>query len=353
MGDNHYKIDGLWVGVQRPYVKVANNWSPVKASYVKRDGVWQGNWQYDVTPPPAPLIDIQAINNEVDYLRVGIALPGPHDPELKMIRAIVREASTWSQSPFDAGYYDSPDASYPFERFGDWFYNGANASGNHPDSSVMVYKTWPPGSGAGTKISDNRYFYVSAWAQDMEGNWSQGAYNRIWVPKRYVKPAPINKGMVFAASSGGTLDGGSGALNYGQLIVNESPRSNGVYFHGGAFNHHIGLDGPPVVTNATIRIHRNNDDGLPTANVKLFWHEQAAGNVAPHLQNDETFIGTINRGEAKLFTIPQKWWHLFDGRIKGFGLKWGTGRNNYMKSPPIGNAPRNGEVTVHWTEHPV
>jgi hypothetical protein len=168
------------------------------------------------------------------------------------------------------------------------------------------FKEYPPQASAATNIASGLY-YFSAWSQDFEGNWSSGVNHSINMPKAGVQARNIIiKEANFQPKEAGSTD--SGGVNYtvGDVTARDSPRSNGVWFHGNQFSSSIGFQGNPTVKNARIRIARAaSDGGQNVANVRLFHHNQYEF-VSPFTDfDDATIVGTLTRGETKVVRHPR------------------------------------------------
>jgi hypothetical protein len=358
MGDQYIKIDGAWTPVKRPYVKVGNIWKPVKKRFHKEAGQWAEEWAFDTTPPNPPELSLQLIPaSNPRYIRVGARLPGTvHDSGLRRIKVHAARSSGILSTQFGSGMITGNDASYPKEDWSNWWYNDAHPGGtsDHGNSHEYDYKEYPVNPTDATNLPGGQRYYFAAWAEDLEGNWSIGTFANIWMPKQGVSTErKVLKEANVEANRAGYLNGSGDTFTEGDLVVSSNPVSNGIWFHGGKFTNSVGLDGPPTITSARIRVSRGNDAGQPTANVRLFWHSKADPTQLPipyTEQMDPTVVGTINKGETKWFDIPQAWWSKFNTQIRGFGLKQSSGAQDYLVANSLATDLRSGAVHLVWEE---
>lgn len=364
MGAHYIKVDGVWVQAKRPYVKRNSVWFPVKETYVKQAGAWVSEWKYDVTPPPPPELTLEITEKSYlfgavksRFITVGSRIPGTsNNPEVKLIR-VLASASAPPTSPLGGGYLSAKDSTYPSESWSDWHYNKPTANntlGDHGETNGYDYKEYPVNPPMGSSLPGGKWYYFAAWSQDFDNNWSAGVQSKIWMPKAGVesKDRVVKEANFQAVTAGSVNSTGSGFVS-GDLIARDSPRSNGIWFHGLQINNSVGAQGNPTIQSAKIRITRKNDAGQPSATVRLYWHDKAGTDKLPIPladMNDATVVGTLNKGETKWFDIPSDWWPKFNTQIKGFGIKYGTGATDFIDVSSVASDIRCGEVNLVWEE---
>lgn len=351
MGDQYIKVGGVWKAATRPYVKRSGVWTPVKQTYVKQAGAWTLEWTYDVTPPDPPVLALDIIDNR--YILVSCRLPGAsNDPTLRRIRVLALP-DTSPTTQFGAGALNGNDSSYPFENWSDWYYN--IAPNGHGDSSLNTHKEYPLNPTAGTNLPGGKYYYFAAWAEDFEHNWSIGTFSRIWMPKEGVNAANvIVKEANFQANTAGSITGTTGVwAGEGQLVVRDSPRSNGIFFFHSKITDTVGQNGTPSISSAKIRLSRTNDTGQAVANVRMGWHNAiSTGDFNPSGIQEVTTLGTIQKGETKWFNLPTTWFDNYNNGIRGFIVQSGPGAADFLVLNDLETDLRNGEINLVWNETP-
>lgn len=351
-----HKIEGVWVEVEKPYIKKSGVWRAAKQVYVKRSGDWDVAYEYDVTPSATPELSLQIIDNR--YIKVGTRLPGSVDTDLKRIRVMVsREAMPTTQ--FGTGFVANVDNTFPHEPWSDWYYNGSNPSGagdakNHDASNEWDYKQYPVNPTDDTNLPGDKYYYFAAWSEDLNGNWSGGVFTRIFMPKGgTAAPKVIVKETVIKPKFAGSAELNGANYEEGEVVARETPQSNGFFFHGGLITNTVGEQGTPTIKRARIYLVRSDDSGQAAANVNLFWHEAPLPEDMPVTnanRNQITAIGTLNKGEGKWMEIPESYYSHFNSDIKGFGLAYGVQASDFIVVRDLATAPRCGEVEIVWEE---
>lgn len=352
----YYKTGGEWVQADRLYVKQSGVWKSVTDGYRKDSGTWKQFYLFDETPPDAPLITLNLRTFDTGrYIDVGVRANGlNNDPNLKMIRVLTTYLGKAPTTQYGATYTTKSDPSYTDEPWSDWHYN---RSTGHPDSSVEVTKRWPRGATKNSTLAGGQTYYFTAWAQDMSGNWSVANAATIFVPKTSAIGSKFVGEARFSPTNAGKQS--SEGFAAGDLVQQGNPASRGYFFYGNQINQDIGSRGPATITSAQIRVERRNDSGSAQANVYLFWHEYGNPTALPGspTRHEPTLLGTIGKGEAKWFDIPQSMWPDMTGTtLKGFGLDnknpvfAAAQADDYSVVTNINEALRCGEVHVTWTE---
>lgn len=354
-----FKVNDEWVETERPYVKRANAWVPVKEAWVKRSGAWVRAYEYDVTPPDAPLLSLEIIEtkygfgNKVtgSYIKVGVRLPGLTDnAELKKIRVLTTYQGKQPTTPGGGNYISAPAEGTPNEPWSDFMYDTTGR-----DSSVYDYKRFPRNADVSNMLKPGETYYFSAWAQDDAGNWSPGTHAQIHVPKSGVTtPNIINKEARFSPVWGGSFSGGD--WSSGRLIQRSGPMSRGGFGYQHQITSAVGAQGTPTITNAQIFLSRVNDSGAAVANIYIAYHDQVTTPTAALDATGAVKLGRLAKGEAKWFKLPESLWDNLSTDIKGFTFlqkdpdKAAAQTNDFSVLKSISEAPRSGELHVVWRE---
>jgi hypothetical protein len=360
----YYKVSGAWQLVQEPYWKAGGIYKPARAVYLKTGGVWEPVYEYDITPPDPPTIELAIVENDEGgrWIRVGIRSPNSnHDTNLRRIRVLTTYNGAMPTTYNGGSYWSKSDDNWPNEPWSEWRYNYSAAipyTGNHQDSSSVSYKQWPINPGTTTRITGGQTYHFAAWSEDLYGNWSVGNFAAIAVPKDGVDaPNVVKKEARFQANSSGSYTANGFAA--GVLTQQANPISRGLWFHGQQLSDSIGNSGPVTIKSAQIQVQRGEDNGQPTANVYLFWHGYSTSAGLPESSpsfSNTTLVGTINKGETKWFTIPSTFNTHYNSDIKGFGLshkdpiKAAAGADDYSVMKSTTDSLRSGEVHLVWEE---
>lgn len=349
-----YKIDGAWVDVDKPWIKVAGVQRPAQEVFVKRSGVWTSAFEFDTTPSSPPELSLQIIDNR--FIKVGTRLPGPTDADLKRIRILVsRDAMPSTQ--FGSGFVAGVDDTFPDEPWSEWYYNNTSPAGaglSHGVTNEWDYKQYPLNPNSSTNLPGDKFYYFAAWSEDRNGNWSVGNFTKIFMPKNGT-PAPhviVKEARVQADFAGSAALNGASYVE-GALTAQESPQSNGFWFYGNQITQIVGEQGTPTIKNARVRVTRTNDGGVATANVNLFWHEARNPGEMPVLNADRhniTLVGTLNKGESDWLDIPNSFFSHFNTEIKGLGLAYGIQASDFIVASDLSVDLRCGEVEIVWEE---
>lgn len=362
----YYKIDGTWTLVQRPYLKVAGVWTPAQQAYVKRSGTWTKAYEWDTTPSNPPEISLEIIEKKGTtsssdkvtgrWIKVGIRVPGvSNDTDVKRVRVLTTYNDAMPTTQYGGTYSSKADKTWSKEPWSEWQYN---TFGEHEDTSVYAYKEWPVNATDGTVLAGGKTYYFAGWTEDDNGNWSAGTFASIKIPKDGIASANILlKEASFQPNDSGSLT--ADGFTSGDVIQQNSPRSRGLWFHGGQFRDSIGAKGEPKITSAQIRVERKDDGGSAAANVYLFHHDYATSGDLPSdpTFSHVTYLGTINKGEVKWFDLPDS--HVTaleaDG-VRGFGLhykdpvKASAFADDYSTMKSMTDSLRCGEVHIVWQE---
>jgi hypothetical protein len=367
----HYKIAGAWTQITRPYVKRSGAWTPVKEVWVKRSGTWTKSFEYDVTPPPPPLISVELVETKYTevvsgktvtrygrYFKIGTRSSTGDDNDIKRFRVLSTYNGAAPTTQYGGTYTAAAASNYPNEPWSDWHFNGYGGSDPDKNTGTWRYKTWPRNATRASQLTAGTH-YFTIWAEDLDGNWSAGNGIAFVVPKSVTDSVTaIKKDARFQPQYSGTLV--SNAFSSGKLTQGTSPTRTGIWMYGGSFNI-IGQQGTPDIRAAQIYIQRENDTGAATANVYLYWHEYTGPGGIPGapVRKNVTKIGTIGKGESKWFDIPAVMVTAMENRtLKGFGLyhkdpaKASVFVEDYSVVQSIETSVRSGEVRVIWYETP-
>lgn len=352
----HFKVAGAWTEIDRPYVKRGNAWVPTKEVWVKRSGSWVRAYEYDVTPPPSPQISLQNIytrygknnNQSGNFIRLTVNIPGPHRPDVRMIRVLSTYNGKQPTTQFGGTYVSAPDDNWPNEKWSDWEFDGVK------DTSTPRNKTWPRSAKDQTTLKAGTY-YFSGWTLDDAGNWSIGTHAQINVPKSNLVIPQVKKETRFVPSYAGSYR--AGVFAGGQLIQQGSPRSRGILQYNNQMNAAIGSQGTPEIINAQLLLIRdNNDGGVANANIYLGYHDTVGVDFPDGGAQNVVKLGTLSKGESKWFDLPNSFNGPLNNGAKGFVLlekdpaKAAAGTSDFSVLKSLAESPRQGELHVIWTE---
>lgn len=318
----YFKDAGEWKQVARPYVKRNGTWTPVQQVWRKESGAWVKYFEWDITPPPAPLLSLDLVpTSKGRYLNIGVSIPGGNNADVKMIRVLASK-SAYPATQFGGTYYSTPDKDYPNEPWSDYYYGSGK---EHSATNIWAYKQYPINYTSESNVEAGRY-YFQAWALDFNGNWSAGTFLSITVPQSGLGSNVISRDGRFQALYSGTHVQDTGVV-IGDMTQAISPVRQGMLFYGSQFINSIGSyygDGNATITTAQIYIKRVDTDGPATANVYAFRHPYNLPDDVPAggpSHSDTTKIGTISKGEGKWLPLPEDWYPaLVSGTTRGIGF---------------------------------
>jgi hypothetical protein len=366
------KLGGVWYPATRIYLKGAGVWWPTDTVYVKRNGAWYIAHNYDVTPPAAPLVSLEIVDTQSPapgsglapanqggrYIKVGVRMPSTsNDTDVRRIRVLTTYNKKMPTTPFGGTYTARAADSDPHEPWSDTHFNGFSAAPSGRSTAEWKYKRWPRNADNSTNLPAG-VEHFAVWAEDFNGNWSQGTFAQITVPKRGTEAANIKvKEARFRPNATGTWSGGS--FTHGRPTQATGPVRRGLFLYGNQIKDAIGSQGPATIRKAQIRLERRPDTGRPNANVYLATHK--AG-TAQAFSNDSSWgkpvkLGQIGKGETKWFDIPEAWYdELAKNGMKGFILlqkdpdKNDAQANDYSVMNSVNDSSRTGELHVVWAE---
>jgi hypothetical protein len=363
----YQKVDGVWVLCQRPYVKRNGVWTPADEAWIKSGGAWVQAYDFDVTPPNPPQIDLSVFEDYdtikgvktlvTRYIKVGVRLPGgANDPEARLVRVLTDYAGKPPTTQYGGTFTSAPDDNYANEPWSEWRYNEFGA---HADTSVTNYKQWPRNATAGSVVGSDQTYNFTGWSLDAAGNWSAATPASIHIPKAGIAAANVitHEARFQPNASGSWRNTG---FQSGNLVQQKSPRSQGLWFYGNQFTDSI--NGQVTIKNSQIRIVRAADDGgSATANIYLFWTDYGSTGALPATgtaitRHNITKIGQLSKGEADWFDLPAAFNDDLATNIKGMGLDWKDPAKadafpaDFSSVVSTASAIRCGEVHVVWEE---
>lgn len=358
----HQKVNGVWVTAQRPYVKRGNVWTPAKEVYVKRSGVWVRAYEYDVTPPPSPLVSLEIVETSYgpknasrgEKIRVGVRMPGVQNNEVRLIRVLTTYGGKAPTTQFGGTYTSAPAENWPNEPWSDNRYTGTQ------DTTEYRRKFWPRNAAASNQLVGGQTYHFTAWAQDDAGNWSAGTAATIVAPKKGVNaPNVLVKEGRFLPQYGGSWVGtASGSFVSGEMRQQGSPLSRGVFGYGGQIVNAVGQQGAATITGAQIYLVRDDDGGVANANVYLARHgANTSAEIVPATWSETTKLGTLSKGEGKWFSLPSVFRDNLSSTVRGFALiqkdpaKAAPGADDFTVLKSLTQSPRNGELHLVWQEN--
>lgn len=361
----HYKDNGVWVTVTRPYTKRNGSWTPAREVWVKRSGTWVRSFEYDTTPPPSPLISLENVYptlsggttlvgptvNNPNHIKLGVKIPGAHVAEVRMIRVLSTYAGKAPTTQYGGTYTGAPDDNWPNEPWSDWQFNGTK------DTSTMRYKTWTPSAKMYTQVPGGRTYYFSAWALDDAGLWSAPTHASIYVPKTGVETANVvQKEARFLPNFTASYTGG--ALDIGEMRQQASPLSRGVLGYGSKLQDAIlGGSANVSIKAANLLLFRTDDGGAAQANIYAGITDKGyTSDYGTPTASDVTKLGTLGKGESKWFPLPETMYTNLKTTGRGFlfaakdPIKAAAASNDFSVLRSNATAVRSGELHVVWSE---
>lgn len=360
-----YKKQGdVWTPAARVYTKVDGVYRPADQVWVKYNGAWTKAHEYDVTPPPAPILNIDLVEYDGAgrHLVVGVS-PNVADPGLRRVRVLTTYMGKMPTTQYGGNYVGAPQNDSPWENWSDFYFNGFEGAQRDPERYYT--KTWPRNATQASGIVAGPAHFA-AWAEDSFGNWSPGTFRTFDVPKRDTGSGSTGgiagtgtnaRDKRFNVTNTGVWSGGS--FSYGRPTQAKGPVRRGTFFYGGAIKDDIGKSGKAKVRKAQIRMERRDDGGAGQANLYLAYHNfgQPENFAANASWSTPVRIGRIGKGEAKWFDIPKAWYTAIEkDQLKGFILlqkdpnKADAQANDFSIMNSKADSVRTGELHVVWTE---
>lgn len=373
------KRNGIWVNASDIYVRRSGVWTLVQQGYVKINGVWTLGHAKAPAPLAPPVLSLQVIrdsyatnipggqvNHVYQYIKVGARFPtGSNEPSLRRIRVLYGGTSNALTNQFGDTFVSEPTNGYPNEAFSEWYFNvdPVNESGvafpnaARDDSSIETFKNYPVNATVThDNLPGNNQYYFGAWCLDQYGQWSAGTFSNIFVPKPTSDlSTDVKKEAFFYPIASGSITGST--YTEGDLITRPAgPTQWGVWYFGNQITNSVGSGGAPTITTAKVRITRADDAGQATGNVYAFWHTHGPlGEIVPTGDRmNITLIGTIAKGQTKVFDLPSSFNAHYNTEVKGLGLAYNTGANNasdYITVIGSSSDYRSGELHLTWTEN--
>src|SRR5262245_8609064 len=326
---------GTWFQPTRVYIKQNGVWKLCSAGYYKIGGAWERGYFYDVTPPSAPEMTLELIENRDNkdalqsrWITVGVRMPGTaNNDQIKCIRVLTPYHGGAPPRPGGGQMNYTPDHDWANEPWSEWRYN---KWGDHKDTSVFSYKQWEVNPGPNYKIAGDADFFFGAWAIDWADNPSLTATQmKMHTPKPSVEASNIiHREASFTPNQSGSWKGGG--FQAGDLNQINNPRSVGLWLYGNQISDSITQPNKTTIKQASLCVIRRGatvDNGRPSANVYLFWTTHGTPSSLSGLSSlgkqESTKIGTLDKGEKDWFPLPDSFLNdLKAGNIKSLGLDY-------------------------------
>jgi hypothetical protein len=374
----YVKRNGIWVAVKDMYIKDSGVWVQSEEGYFRQGIDWDLVHTKPGLPPPGPVLSLQdkktisGIAASKRYIEVGIRHPSSGDSTaLRRVRVLISSTSQPS-TQFGSGFIDSPAISYKNEPWSDWYYDayvdegGTSRPDTHGSSNAFTYKEYNPGWDP--SLAGNKTYYVSAWCQNTDDQWSVGTFDSIFLPSQFGTSQPIYKKMVVNPNAvrGIAYNTTAGAW---EPVSNEDESQDdvitqvnrgGIVWYGNKVISPIpsGAD----ITKARVRISRRNDTYNATANIYARWHNEVSDDLETVFVDDIVnssseiaLLGTINKGETKWFNLPSAWHDNLAGGFRGLVITRNTSGGSTADHHwlyGVLNSTRAFELEVEWTENP-
>ena len=364
----HFKVSGAWKTVERPYTRYNGTWAPAKDVYVRRGGVWVRAYEYDVVPPSTPMLSLEVVETTYTeggtkktgrHIKVGVrSSKGTQDTDLRRIRVLTTYQGKQPTTQYGGTYVAQPADNFEGEPWSDFQYNGYSGSLKSKPTNEFQYKRWPRNATNSNTLKGGETHYFSAWAEDMNGNWSTGVHAQITVPKLGVDAPNIKvKEGRFQVFSTGSFTGGE--FKGGQPIQRGNPASRGLFIYGNQVVGAIGSEGVAKIRSAQVLLKRDDDNGAPSANVYLAWSEKgsvAAINDGGPEQKGGVKIGELKKGESKWFPLPEAFRTELRNNLRSLVLlnkdpnKASAFADDFSVMKSAAENARSGELHVVWEE---
>lgn len=295
----------------RPWVRIGNGWRQGRFAWRKTGATtWTQFFALDTEHPGQPALLSLTIDQA--RRRVTVVSRMPADDDLS--HGTLKYAS----------------GSHPLTEAGD--------SNIYPDSDLVNRISVPPGSymphltWTWTPERYNTKYYVSIWAVDTSGNASSRRLAELTIPSPSTPPPtpPQVHKITYNPVNSASYDHVRKFWNtayYGNLAVQGGDgRYQGCWFYDNKIP--SALANRNTIEKFTIRIQRApSAHGVSgAANIYLAPHMSSnhsggRNGQAPRVGRSPVQVGTLNRGQAKVFNVPTEWWPEFlDGTLKGFSI---------------------------------
>ena len=302
--------DTTWKG-GKLYVRTATGWKLARALYRKTSSTtWSVRENYDTSAPGQPVL----VNASTDQAtkKVSLRLRMPTDADVSGATLKV-SSNAYPANERDSSYIGNID-------------DLVNRKSAGPGQDVVWTFTLP-------KYSTS--YYCSAWAVDSAGNASDRRRTVIAItpPAAAPPPSPTPIKVTYNAVTSGAWSKVRNYWNtgfYGDMVAQAGVDNHiGGWFYGGKIK--AALSSKTKITKMTIRIGRaSSAHGVSgPADVYLVPHKlDAVGQgSSPALvpAASPVKVGTLGRGESKVFNVPSAWWpHFVTGNYTGLAIHSGS-----------------------------
>lgn len=322
----------------RTWARSFTGWKPAVAVWRKSGAyTWSKEEDLDTTGPSSPPSFVGMTTNSANKtVTVTMRMPGDSDVAYGSLK-------------YHANFHP------PTEAGREYFYYSSGNPGRQPAGPYQnVTWTFSPGQ-------YDRTYYISVWAVDSSGNPSDRNRKSFLIPSPAVAPAPttpkISK-ITYNAVTSGSFDRSSmwwgTSTSYGKLVVQAGLYNYvGGWYYGGKLSK--ALSSKRKINKMTVKIQRSSSiHGVSAgANVWLVPHklETVGSGGTPVLSAaaSPVKVGTLTRGQTKIFNVPSAWWPDFlSGKYRGLGLYYGSATQwtsaDYMLA--YGQGTTSGQVYV-------
>ena len=332
----HVNRPDEWV-TGRGWAKSSTGWKPAVALWRKSGAsTWVMEEDLDTQAPGKPTLAGISTSSANKTIKVTAKMPGDADVN----RAVLKYSSTrYPTRALDDSYNtDRPDLT--------------NVKPAGPYQNVTW--TWSPDH-------FDRLYYVSVWAVDDSDNASDRLLTSATIKSAVAAPAPttptVSK-ITYNAVTSGSFDRSSmwwgTSTSYGKLVVQGGLYNYiGGWYYGGKLSK--ALSAKSKINKMTVKIQRSSSiHGVSAgANVWLVPHklETVGSGGTPVLSAaaSPVKVGTLTRGQTKIFNVPSAWWSGFlSGKYRGLGLYYGSATQwtSYDYMLAYGQGTTSGQVYV-------
>lgn len=342
MGEIKIKRNQVWTTTKATSIKRSTGWLPGHSVWLRQGSGWTKVPMGDRTPPGPPTFQDMAINNR--NRRITLRLRTASDPDIN--RMVMK-------------YTDQKYPSMPHDGQYNWDGMERDAGPNYD----VVWLFSPP--------KYNTEYFISAWNLDTSGNASTRFRRSFVITPPQGAPPPgtpiVVRKQHFNASDSGSwvTDGGpwgggtgEGTWEPGTKVVQAgSKHEMGVWLYGTRIT--SALRNATLIRSMSIRIQRmRHDHGADEAAVYLSTHNltSKSNNATLHRPIFGPRIGTLQRGQAKTFQIPETMWHGFiTGDVRGFMSATRNAGQLHTTRPSdhaeyFGVGTTSGQVYIEWEE---
>lgn len=355
------KVAGVWQEADETYVKVAGTWKPANQIFVKKDGVWVSSFTTDTSPPNTPILTVVNVDN--NRFNVSVRMPSvSHQTDIRRIRVLVNiGGTTHAASPVQSsGYYSAPNVPGGAEPWSDWYYNDQmpdGKGGSYVDgrsTAAYVTKSFAPTWKPGNMLKPNTWYRFTAWAEDMNGNWSAPAYVGL-ISGKSVLTANENRmtRILVPPIAFGTTDLTTGTFTAGEGYIGTNKRAS--IYYGNLINSLVG--DKTVIHTARVLLYRAGEDhGQPVAKTYggfSLTDGTVPFTVAPLEQNWMLNYGStansLAKGQGVWKDLPVSWRDNLNTNLKAIHMLLNPGDTLNTQALLVSQAvqPRQGTLELY------